>query len=276
MLITLDDPVWARYVRFTATAAVPEGAESGQTFTAYLPGATRIFELPAGGDVPVDSRPSGARTARMAIYEQLVPVVAPELDADAGNSADEATLLPIDQTHTDTAQTEKDEDWYEVRVPADSGVLRFTLTGAPTVDVAPTLVRRAGKRFRSRADDGQRERTYEGVGHPGGTYRLRVIKPPTALVVAFDMSGSMGAYLDMIFNGVGVYSEAVVPGLEVVNFLPFGESALLPHMSGDPARAPDRDHQLPAHRLLQRFRIEHARCARRRSKASRARKRSCS
>ncbi len=233
VLITLDDPVWARYVRFTATAAVPEGTESGQTFTAYLPGATRIFELPAGGDYQSILGEWG-QDARMAIYEQLVPVVAPELNADAGNSADQATLLPIDQTHTDTAQTEKDEDWYEVRVPADSGVLRFTLTGAPTVDVAPTLYDEAGNEVPLKADDGQREQTYEASVTPGGTYRLRVIKPPTSLVVAFDMSGSMGAYLDMIFNGVGVYSEAVVPGLEVVNFLPFGESTILDHMSGDP------------------------------------------
>jgi hypothetical protein len=233
LAISLDSPVWARYVRFTAMPTLPAEFQEGQSFSAFGPGATHIYERPAD-DTYRSILGEWGQDSRMAIYEQLVPAVAAQTDADAGNSAAEATNLPIDQTHTDTVQTNKDEDWYAVQAPADSGVLKFTLTGAPTVDVAVTLFDLDGNEVPLEADDGQRERTYQASVMPGATYRLRVIKPPTALVVAFDMSGSMGAYLDMIFNGVGVYSEAVVPGLEVVNFLPFGEGPLLPEMSGDP------------------------------------------
>ena len=78
------------------------------------------------------------------------------------------------------------------------------------------------------------ERRVGAPVEPGATYWLRITEPPSSLVIAFDTSSSMGSVLPTVYQAIAGYARDVIPGQEVVNYLPFGEELLIDGWADDP------------------------------------------
>jgi hypothetical protein len=76
--------------------------------------------------------------------------------------------------------------------------------------------------------------TYEAVVEPNQTYFLKIEEPPRNVTFLWDTSGSIGAYLPVIYNALMAYAEDLVPGRDAANLIPFGGRVLLKDWYGDP------------------------------------------
>jgi len=170
-----------------------------------------------------------------AIYERLVPPEAVTLDADAGDGAAGATVLPLGRRVTDSAWVGQDEDWYGVEVPAGESFLAISLGGDPALEVNITLFDDAGTEVGLEADvTSARETVFTAAVEPGGNYTLRVTEPPSSIVIAFDTSPSLGPYAATFYPALNRYAGDVRTGQETVNLLPFGTDPLLDAPSDQP------------------------------------------
>lgn len=79
-----------------------------------------------------------------------------------------------------------------------------------------------------------READFEARVAPGKTYYLKVSQPPHSVMIAYDTSGSLLAFIPIIYNALEVFAAGVHPGQEAVNFMPFDRPAMLPDFSDQP------------------------------------------
>lgn len=246
---TFPQPTWARFIRFTtisapATPVATPDAGSATPQTVALPDIIHVFEVANGAKVSGASVNAPYRSIlgewgdgqARAIYETLVPSVVPTPGPDAGNTADQATDLPLGVPVTDTASIGKDEDWYAVTIPAGMSRLTLDLSGVPSVSVAVSVIDDAGKPVTVKVADGDSatDRKLVADVEPGKTYRIQVVQLPTSVIFAFDTSISIGAFAPVVIQGVQSYVSDVQPGHEQVNILPFGATLLLPDWSDQP------------------------------------------
>ncbi|MBA2246491.1 MAG: VWA domain-containing protein [Chloroflexia bacterium] len=235
--LDLAQPAWARFVRFTGVTtneapATPESVPMSLEW--QLPDRIEIREL-----TPDDTYRSilgewgGFR--QEAIHEQLtIPEPIP-LDADAGNDAAGATLLPLGTRHADTAAVAVDEDWYRVTVPGDSQVLTLSLTGEPVLGVSASLFDAMNNEIPLERQAGTGvEHVFTAIVEPGAAYLLRVTQPPTSVVIAFDTSFSIGPFESSVYQGLNRFAGDILKGRETANVLPFGAELLLPDWSDEP------------------------------------------
>ena len=200
-------PVWARYIRFTADAAK-------QDLFRELPGTLQAFEVPT--DAKNRSILGEYGPTHAGPYEVVNPpaLEAPDYAPDANDTADTATPLTEGQTASSTVHTGQDVDWYDVVAPAGQNTLTFTVQGTPRVGVSLSLVDDAGvsvpMTFGHAQDPGSA--TYTAPVTPGAHYRVEVQQPPFSVVFTFDTSGSMGNYLPFVYEAIHSFSDAVVPG----------------------------------------------------------------
>ena len=226
------EPTWARFVRVTVSA--PSSAPDPAAVAWELPDAIRVFEQPAD-DTYRSILGEWGHYRREAIYEQLLPPTEVDLDPDAGNDADAATVLPLGDAVTDTALVGQDEDWYRVQVPAGEEALSVTLTGLPTVDVEVTMFDAEGAEVAvESATTSANATTFTALVDGGGEYLIRVVEPPSSVIFAFDTSMSIGPYTPAVLQGLVRYSGDVEPGQEMVNIIPFGADLLLDEWSDEP------------------------------------------
>lgn len=241
----LPPGTWARFVRLTGVApaspAATAGTDPAATGTATdpvpweVPDAIGVIEQPTTDDDPSVLGAWGFES-RSSAYERTVTSTAVELDADAGDTEAEATLLELGTPVNESAQVGRDEDWYRVEVPADESALAISVGGTPSVDVDVALFDADGHPVALEAERSSSgtASVFTAVVEPGGEYVVQVTEPPTSVVFAFDTSLSMGPYSSAVYRGVANYAGDVAPGQETVNVLPFGADMLLDSWVDEP------------------------------------------
>jgi len=224
----LDEPKWARFVRLTAP----------------LPREGKTIEFPATIEV-IERAPDAeyrsilgewGYTSNRGPYEWLVPPTLSELDLgpDAGDTIEAATPLPLETLRVDQAEILEDVDWYQVEVPPGHNTLAIDVAGVPTAGVRLELFAADGQ-----ASEMDLEPRAGGAAHyeavtESGIYNLRVEQPPFSAVFTFDTSGSMGPFLDFVFEGMREFASDVEPGRETVHIVPFDRAPLLDAWSDQP------------------------------------------
>ncbi len=225
------EPTWARYVRFT-------GSGPRKAWSPWDPPSTiRAIERPT--DAAYRSA-VGEWGAGMSVgpREWLEPpdLSVPPSPPDHDDTPETATTLAPGASTAGRMGTRTDVDWYQVTVPDDQNTLEVTVTGWPLVGVALTLTDADGLQVPMLFSPGDRPGTvrYAAEVDPGETYRIEVRQPPSSIVLTFDTSGSLGPYLDYIYQAIRAFTADVTPGEEFVRIVPFEEQPLLDDWSDDP------------------------------------------
>lgn len=164
-------------------------------------------------------------------YERLVPgdLVPAPTGPDGDDTPETATPLASGAHARGRAAADRDVDWYAVSVPDGQNSLAVEVTGRPVVGVSVVLFDAEGYPVPTLFGPGDRPGSvvYRAEVTPGASYLVRVEQPPSSIVFAFDTSGSMGAYLDDVFQGLRAFRADVMPGAEAVKIVPFEERPLL-------------------------------------------------
>ena len=220
--LELEQPAWARFVRFAAT-----GPDSLQWRAA--PETLRILERATGEDYRSILGEWGH--GRSEAFYEAQHGVDPEYALAPGDNQSRAAaaLLTPGVGVAGEVALGKREHWYRLKMPQGLNRLSVTLGGDPTVRTALALEDDAGTRVplvRKNLTSARRHE-FEAVVTSGADYFFRVVEPPRNVVFAWDTSASVNAYLPTIFNSLATFSSQVVPGREAVNLVPFGEGPLL-------------------------------------------------
>lgn len=227
---TPDAPVWARYIRFTATIDTTYG------LYAFMPGQLTVTEAPLSSDYHSAVGAYGS-TNKNGPYEVAYPIEYGTLDDpnDAPDDQAQAAELALNETVDGVAQIGADVDWYKVTVPDGDNTLTFDLTGNPQVDVVVRVYDPAGTEVPAeRAINGSTDSiTYTAPAEPGTTYTVRVEQPPHAIIFTFDTSISIGPYLPLVMQSVRAFAGGVQAGQEFVNVIPFAEQPLMETWTDD-------------------------------------------
>jgi hypothetical protein len=226
----LNQPVWARYVKFSA----PGESESG---VAESPALIRIWERPTGDEYRSILAEWGY-ASQTAIFEERHPLRVEQLFEAAGHdSQPNAAQLALDKLVSGQVVLGKHEHWYKLDVPEDQNTLTFEVGGDPTVRTILHIESTAGESIPARKVENKSTpqlHTLEAIVEPGTSYFLKIEEPPRNVVFLWDTSASVGAYLPVIYNALIAYMEDVVPGLDAANLIPFGGNLLLGDWYGEP------------------------------------------
>ncbi len=228
--LTLPEPFWARFVRFTARGLQPE--------TDYrYPERLGIFEQEVDSDYRSILGEWGFYSRRAGFEAGLRLSEAPPLaEAVDNDSRQSAQSLPAGREAHGRVLVEEDVDWYRLEVPEGHNALRVTLRGDPAVAVSWELEDSRGRPVPAAIERSPEQVTLLAeVAH--GEHYLRLEEPPRSVVLSWDTSASIGPYRDFIRAAATEFSRAVKPGREIVNLLPFDKPPrfLLPEWSGEPA-----------------------------------------
>jgi Mg-chelatase subunit ChlD len=228
---TFPAPTWVRYLRFTGSGPRKEAKYWDPPASIQaIERATDTEYRSAAGEWGMDG-PDGP-------YEWLVPpdFSVPPVVADTDDAPESANPLVGGAPAEGRVDGRSDVDWYSFTVPDGQNSMEITVTGRPIVAVALTLTDAAGLELPMLFSPGDRPGTvrYQAEVDPGATYRLKVEQPPASIVFTFDTSGSMGAYLDYVYQAMRAFTADVTPGEEFVQIVPFEEDPLLPDWSDDP------------------------------------------
>ena len=223
--IMLDQPVWARYLRF-----VFELDQEARTIE--LPDQIEVFEA----DGPSVLGEWGHLSSVGPLEAEQPPVYSGLVGEPDHSSRDRALELLPEQPQPGRALLDQYSSWYRLTVPADQNQLELSLSGRPTLEGAPRLIDAAGAPvdLYSVESDGYSARWQAWV-QPGGEYWLEVYEPPRSVIFSWDTSGSVAAWLPTISAALMRYAETVKPGRDEVNLLPFGyQRPLLENWMGYP------------------------------------------
>lgn len=225
-----DKPIWARFLRFTSTGKAGEGGE-----TLQFPTKLRVLERASDANYRSILGEWGQYSAA-SFYEKTLP--APPLakpESDDNDSREKAEPLPMEQLVSGRVEIGRDEDWFKIVQPEGMDRLTITLGGEPTIGADISLFDDAEKPV-VLVDTGgtPREADFEARVVPGKTCYLKVSQPPHSVMIAYDTSGSLLAFIPIIYNALEVFAAGVHPGQEAVNFMPFDRPAMLPDFSDQP------------------------------------------
>lgn len=227
----LPEPTWVRYVRLTG-----QGPKKEDAF--WDPPATiRVMEQSTGADHRSVLAEWGMEQP-VGPYEWLVPpdLSVPPTQQDADDTPETAGPLVAGTRAQGRVDGRTDLDWYMFSVPEGDNSLDLTVAGRPLVAVALTLYDLEGFEVPMLFGAGDTPGTvrYRAEVTPGVTYRLKVEQPPSSIVFTFDTSGSMGPYLEYVYQAMRAFTADVTPGEEAVSIVPFEEEPLLQDWSDDP------------------------------------------
>ena len=225
--IDLAEPVWARYLRLQFE--VDEGERNIK-----LPDRIAVFE--AAGESVLGE---WGHLASVGPWEHQHPPIWRGLDgAPENNRPETAHALEAGSPAPGRALLGKYSAHYRLQVPADTNRLRLKLRGWPTLEANARLLDAAGvelRLHRTGLQDQAEQAYFEALVEPGSSLRLEVYEPPRSLIVAWDTSGSVGAWIPTIQRALRAYAEQIRPGMDEVNLLPFGLRApLLADWQGHP------------------------------------------
>lgn len=226
-----DKPVWARFLRFTSARTAGEGGE-----TVQFPTKLRVIER-ASGENYRSILGEWGQYASASFYEKTLPAPpTAKSESDDNDSRDKAEPLAMDQLVSGRVEIGRDEDWFKILQPEGLDRLTIRLGGEPTIGADISLVDDADKPVVLIDTGGTpREAEFEARVVPGKTYYLKVSQPPHSVMIAYDTSGSLLAFIPIIYNALEVFAAGVHPGQEAVNFMPFDRPAMLPDFSDQPA-----------------------------------------
>jgi Mg-chelatase subunit ChlD len=228
---TFDEPTWVRYLRFTGSGPRKEAAYWDP------PGSIQAIERATDAEYRSAAGEWGM-DASSGPLEWLMPpdVSVPPIMVDADDTPASATPLLPGATAEGRVDGRADVDWYTFTVPDGQNAMEVTVTGRPIVAVALTLTDAQGLEQPMLFTPGDQPGTvrYQAEVDAGATYRLMVEQPPASIVFTFDTSGSMGPYLDYVYQAMRAFTADVTPGEEFVQVIPFEEDPLLPDWSDDP------------------------------------------
>lgn len=228
--LDLPQPVWARYVRLVARGS------SAERFRPLGPDVIRIFErLPSEDYISILAE--WGHYNRNGIYEWLIPPAAPiAAGEDNNDSRAEAQGVTSGEQIVGQVAIGRDVDWFRVDVGEDENAVVLDLTGTPTVDVQAFFEDEAGGLLPAAVDNSLSGRRIVTATVPAdSTVYFRIEEPPRSVIFSWDTSGSVGAYVDTIYNALATFVEGVTPGEETANFLPFGGDLLLETWGEQPA-----------------------------------------
>ncbi len=225
----LENPVWARYVKFSATS-------SGTPYT-YNPAVINIWERPVDTDY-LSILGEWGFASQAAIHELQHPLrLDKPLEASGHTSRATAASLQADTQVSGQVALGKQEHWYKVDVPGSDNTLTIVVSGEPTVRTVVVLENSSAEPQAMRkllSQSSSQQHTYEAVVEPGQSYFIKLEEPPRNVVFLWDTSASVGAYLPVIYTSLMAYARDVVPGRDSVNMIPFGGSLLLRDWYGEP------------------------------------------
>lgn len=212
----LPTPVWARALRFSFERAVKTRLT--------LPDQIAVFEDSTTKSVLglwEDDRPD-------AVYEDQTEASALVLPSPAGGAnAAEAVALKEGQEIVSSVQIERNEDWWRIAVP--EGIHRLTV-GFPDIsrpEIAWRLTGPEGDEIPlSRAASETIGLVLSASVGPG-EHLLNIVEPPRSVVILWDTSGSVSQYIPRTLAAVRLWAQSLIPGRDVLQLLPFGESKLL-------------------------------------------------
>ncbi len=229
--LTLDAPVWARFVRYIAQPPTDSSAYEYPDTLAIdeypLENSYRSILAEWGGNRPT------------AIFEEIqqIHALGSQISEVEPNDQTNAQLLAPGQPINGTTSLGQDEDWFTFIAPPNVNTLTATLRGDPAVSVDAEVLDSNGAPI---------SHTLEITGGvlllnvpvtPGDSYYLRIFDPKRSIVFSWDTSGSVGPYLTQIYQSMATFTQGIDPDYEMVNLLPFGDPGtfLLPDFSGDAA-----------------------------------------
>ena len=206
--LTLETPVWARYLR----VSFPLPADTRPNG----PDAIAVIEAPGTSVIGLweDDRPEAAYEATTGASAPAA--VVPAGGADRNSAVDLSPASPV----TSSVLLERNEDWWRVTVPeGPMQEAHFDFQTVP-LEVAVTLSLPDGTTV-------PLEKSETGTGTrmtallAPGAYHLRVHEPPRSVVITWDTSGSVSSYIPKTLAAVRLWSESLVPGRDVLQLLPF-------------------------------------------------------
>ena len=230
----LEEPAWARYIRLALTVD-PEEVRRLEH-----PGHLDVIER-ATDDEYRSILGEWGYTSPVGPFEWSIGSATEDvpLGSDAGDTLEDATDIAEDVPRSDRATIIDDPDWYRIEVPEGDNTLSILIEGTPSVGVDVSLYDADGApRELPRVGRAQSRERYEAVVEPG-TYYLEVIQPPFNVAFTFDTSGSMGPYLDFVFEGMRAFTSGIQPGREMALIVPFEELPLLEEWSDQPQTLED-------------------------------------
>ncbi len=224
----LEEPVWARYVRFSAINLTPRD-------TYRLPEAISIIERATGADY-------SSAVGEWGHYSRLGPLEQQHADVlqeaqtagDNGSRETAATIAPGERLQG-TVELGEQEAWYRLSVPAGMNHLSVTLSGLPHRGFDYELSDASGEAVAVQEEATSTEITIAASVLPGD-YLLRIFEPPRSIVITWDTSGSVAGALPIIYKALETFAQSISPGVEEVNLLPFDSPFLLRNWSGEPLR----------------------------------------
>jgi hypothetical protein len=226
----LDQPVWARFVRFS-------NFDAEETGFWELPQTVRIWEEPTGAEYRSILTEWG-HYSPSAFYEARqgkLPMRAGGPAVDDNDTRQSAESLSFNETVAGVVTLGEDEDWYRVEMPSNENTLDLEITGDPRLKAIVELYDESGNRL-----EWGDETALSGLARmsalpgPGRTVYVRVYEPHRSIAFAWDNSGSVGSYLNTIYPAIARFTSEVRPGLEFANLHPFGGTLLLGDWSDDP------------------------------------------
>ena len=227
----LEGTPWVRFIRI-GVHDLPE--RTGYT----LPAAVKAIEAPVDGEyrTVLGEWGQGTRAATFEMLEQPAASVALS-ENDDNESMEGAQPLRAGEVIEGQVVIGEDVDWYRITVPEGENSLELTLVGEPVLGIRYELLDSSGTAILYDESGSSSQKTLSAFVEPGDYY-LRLEEPPRSVVFAWDNSGSMGAYLDIIYQTITGFVREVQPGRETAQLLAFEEDEngvfLLPDWSDDP------------------------------------------
>ena len=228
---TFDSPVWARFLRFTSTQAAGEGGEKMQ-----FPTKLRVTES-ANDDHYRSILGEWGQYATESSYEKNLPApAAAKPESDDNDTREKAETLHLEQLVSGRVEIGRDVDWYKIAQPEGLDLLTIELGGEPTIGAEITLTDEAGKPVSLIENSGTpRKAELQARVDGNKTYYLQVVQPPHTVMIAYDTSASLLAFIPIIHNALEVFAAGVNAGQEAVNFMPFDSPAMLPDFTDQQA-----------------------------------------
>ncbi len=229
--LALDEPIWARYVRFKATGLEPKEYYN-------LPDTLRIFERQSDNEYHSILAEWG-HYSRAAVYENLNPPESVQVlsDESDNSSRETAQLMELGNAVSGTVEIEKDIDWYKITISEGQNLLTLKLNGDPTINYQYKLENSEGQDVPIEILEESAESITLQANVSEGDYFLELQEPPRSVVFAWDNSGSMGPYRNTTYSALTSFAQDIQEGREVVSLAVFdngGPFFIMPDFSGNP------------------------------------------
>lgn len=232
-VLNFDAPTWVRYLRLT----MPKHSEDRYF---WPPGRIGVIERQAS-DGYLSILGEWGHYSREATYELLVShggIGPTGTSVDAGDTPQTATQLASGAAAQGTVEVAVDADWYRVTLPEGENHVRVRLVGDPTIAYTYSLLDEAGAAVAYEVTDEDDGVTLDFFGEPGH-YLLGLEEPKRTVIFAWDTSGSVSRFHEIIYSTIASFALGVDGEREAVQLLAFNEPSprwLLPLWSTVPER----------------------------------------